>query len=127
MYFVVKAALPDPAAEKFSFDEETIYGGGKIQEGDEVYIFASDAVGGQELCAKGAVLAAKAGQDSRMSIEVKRTAKARFPLGREDLKTHHENEKESAEAELAHRLYHPATDKICGISELTAAFLDGFF
>ena len=127
MYFVVKAALPDPAAEIFSFDEKTMHGGGKIQEGDEVYVFASDHRGGKGLCAKGAVTAAKAGEDSRMSIEVKRTAKARFPLGREELKAHHESEKESAEAELAQRLYHPATNKISGISELTAAFLDGFF
>jgi len=124
MYFVVKAALPDPTAEKFSFDEKTVHGGGKIQKGDEVYVFASDHKG---LCVKGAVIAAKAGEDSRMAIEVKRTAKARFPLGREELKAHHESEEEGAEAELAQRLYHPATNKISGISELTAAFLDGFF
>jgi len=127
MYFVVKAALADPAAESFSFDEKTMYGGKKIQEGDDVYIFASDHKGGKGLCAKGVVTAAKAGEGIRMSVKVKRTAKARFPLGREELKSHRENEEESAEAELAWRLYHQATNKISGISELTAAFLDGFF
>lgn len=127
MPYVVKAALTDPAADSFSFDEKTMWDGKKIRTGDEVYIFGSDHRGGKGLCAKGEVTAVKPGEGIRVAIEVKRTALARFPLGRTELKPHSEKRDDSPEAEIGWKLYHQATNKIAGISELTGAFLDGFF
>jgi hypothetical protein len=127
MPFVVKAALTDPAAATFSFDEKTMWDGKKIKAGDEIYIFASDHMGGNGLCAKGEVTAVKPGEGIRVAIDVKRTAIARAKLGRAELKPHSEKQDDSPEAEIGWRLYHQATNKIAGISELTAAFLDGFF
>jgi hypothetical protein len=127
MPYVVKAALADPAAKTFSFDEKTMWDGKKVKPGDEIYIFASDHMGGKGLCAKGEVTAAKPGPGIRVSIDVRRTALARFPLGRDELKPHREKRDGSPEAEIGWRLYKQATNKIAGISELTAAFLDGFF
>jgi hypothetical protein len=127
MPYVVKAALADPKAHAFSFDEKTMWDGKKIKTGDEIYIFASDHMGGTGLCAKGEVTAVKPGEGIRVAIDVRRTAIARAKLGREELKPHREKRDGSPEAEIGWRLYKQATNKIAGISELTAAFLDGFF
>jgi hypothetical protein len=127
MPYVVKAALADPAAEKFSFDETTMWDGKKIKTGDEIYIFAAGHKDGSGLRAKGEVTEVRPGEGIRVFVEVKRTAIARARLGRQELKPHRDKQDGSPQAEIGWRLYKQATNKIAGISELTAAFLDGFF
>src|SRR5579871_3286552 len=93
--YVVKAQVRDPAALAFSFLRiKTMYGGKKIALGDEVFLFASETEGGAGLIARGYVTKAtptplKPGigrQTPRVTIEVKRTARAKRRFGRAELK-----------------------------------------
>ena len=66
----------------------------------------------------------------RVSIEVKRTATAKRPLGRDALRPFIGKPhigKSDPRAELAHRLYKQATDKIIGVSDAAAVVLEGCF
>ena len=62
-----------------------------------------------------------------MSITVRLTAKARRPLGRRELKPYRERVDDRPQTEIARKLYRQATNKIAGISEKAAEFLNGFF
>ena len=62
-----------------------------------------------------------------MSVTVKRTALVRRPLGRSDLKPFSDWKDGRPATELNFKFYRQATNKIVGISNETAAFLDGFF
>jgi len=62
-----------------------------------------------------------------VSIEVRRVAKAKRNLGRDDLKAFSDWDDGKPETELNFKFYRQATNKICGISEGTAAFLRKFF
>src|SRR4029450_3126934 len=93
--FAIKAEVSDPQAKTFAFKAQKImYGGKHIAEGDTIFIFASENEGGQGLIARGVVSSAEAGarkpgiarQTPRVSITVRRTARARRPLGRGQLK-----------------------------------------
>ena len=95
MVFVIKAEVRDPRAKTFTFTAlKTMYGGKDIAPGDRVFVFASETEGGQGLVARGVVTSAepvakKAGiarQTPRVTVTVERTAVARRPLGRADLK-----------------------------------------
>src|SRR6476619_1521506 len=95
MAFAIKAEIPDPRAKAFSLvAQKTMYGGKQIAEGDTVFVFASENEGGQGLIARGIVTYVKAiakkrsiaRQTPRVSVTVKRTALARRPLGRNELK-----------------------------------------
>jgi hypothetical protein len=136
MAFVVKAEIRDPRAKTFTFAaQKTMYGGKRIAEGDTVFIFASENEGGRGLVARGVVssaeaIAKKAGlarQTPRVSVAIKRTAFAKRPLGRSELKRFSEWKDGRPETELNFKFYRQATNKIGGISDSTAAFLDGFF
>jgi hypothetical protein len=136
MAYVIKAQVDEPRAESFVFTAAaTMYGGKQIGEGDIVYIFASEHDGGQGLIARGVVTAAEAiartpgiaRQTPCVSVAVKRTAIARRPLGRSDLKPFKDWKDGQAQTELNFKFYRQATNKIGGISEEAAAFLDGFF
>jgi hypothetical protein len=112
-----------------------MYGGKHIAEGDAVFLFASENEGGQGLFARGVVTAAepvakKRGverQTPRVSVTIKRTALAKRPLGRSDLKPFNDWKDGRPETELNFKFYRQATNKIVGLSDEAAAFLDGFF
>src|SRR4051812_27950656 len=136
MAFAIKAEVGNPRAKTFAFiAQKTMYGGKRIAQGDTVFVFASENEGGQGLIARGVVTAAIAvartpgieRQTPRVSITVRRTALAARPLGRAELKPFSDwNDGEPA-TELNFKFYRQATDKIVGLSDEAAAFLDGFF
>jgi hypothetical protein len=134
--FVIKAEMGDPRAKTFAFSaQKTMYGGRHIAEGDTVFLIASENEGGPGLVARGVVTSAtqvarKRGivrQTPRVSITVRRTSLAKRPLGRRELKPFIDWDDGRPETELNFKFYRQATNKIGGISEEVAAFLDGFF
>jgi hypothetical protein len=134
--FAIKASIDDPSAQAFSFpSQKTMYGGKRIAEGDTIYLFASENEGGQGLVACGIVTAAApvariAGaqrQTPRVSITVRRTALAKRPLGRRELKPFTDWDDGRPETELNFKFYRQATNKIVGLSAEAAAFLGTFF
>ncbi len=115
--------------------QKTMYGGKHIARDDTVFVFASENEGGKGLIARGVVTSAAevarkrgiARQTPPASVTIKCTALARRPLGRSELK-HSTNWKDGRpETELNFKFYRQATNKIIGLSEEAAAFLDGFF
>lgn len=136
MTFAIKIEIRDTRAKTFAFiAQKTMYGGKQIATGDTVFIFASENEGGQGLIARGVVtsaqaIARKAGverQTPRVSIAVRRTATAKRPMGRSELKQFRNWKDGRPETELNFKFYRQATNKIVGISEETAKFLDGCF
>lgn len=136
MAFAIKAEVRDPRAKAFAFvAQKTMYGGKRIAKGDTVFVFASENEGGQGLVARGVVTSAevipkKRGiprQTPRVSITVRCTALAKQPLGRSEVKHFTRWTDGRPETEVNFKFYRQATNKIVGISEETAAFLDGFF
>lgn len=134
--FAIKAEIGDPRAKTFSFTaQRTMYGGKRIATGDAIFVFASENEGGQGLVAHGIVTSATAvakrrgvaRQTPRVSITVRRTALAKRPLGRSQLKSFADWNDGRAETELNFKFYRQATNKIVGLSAETAAFLRGFF
>lgn len=136
MVFAIKAALNDPSAALLVFDaHKTMYGGKAIAAGDTIYLFASENEGGRGLVARGVVVAAEptprrpglARQTPRVSITVRPTAFAKQPLGRADLRPFAQWNDGQAQSELNFKFYRQATDKIVGISDAAAAFLEARF
>lgn len=136
MAFAIKAEVRDPRAATFTFTgQKTMYGGKHIAEGDSIFIFASENEGGQGLVARGVVTSAAAvarkpglaRQTPRVTIAVSRTALARRPLGRRELKPFTDWDDGRPETELNFKFYRQATNKIVGLSDAAAAFLNGFF
>ena len=136
MTFAIKADVRDLRARRFTFTaQKTMYGGKGIAEGDAIYVFASENEGGPGLIASGVVTAARAlpkksgieRQTPRVSIIVRRTAIATRRLGRNELKRFADWNDGRPETELNFKFYRQATNKIVGISDPAAAFLDGFF
>jgi hypothetical protein len=134
--FVIKAEVGNPQAKTFAFTaQKTMYGGKHIAKGDTVFIFASENEGGTGLISCGVVTSAEAipkkrsiaRQTPRVSVTVRRTALAKRRLGRSELKPFKNWKDGRPETELNFKFYRQATDKICGISDKTAAFLRGFF
>jgi len=135
MRFAIKAEIRDPAAEGFVFPaQKTMYGGKRIAAGDAVFLFASENEGGAGLIGHGLVTAAEAvprragveRQTPRVSIAVRLVARAARPLGRRELKGFSDWSDGRPEMELNFKFYRQATNKIVGLSEEAAAFLDGF-
>ena len=133
---MIKTGVGDPGAATFVFDaQKTMYGGKQIAEGDAIFVFASENEGGPGLVARGIVTAARAiakkpgvaRQTPRVSITLRRTARAQRRLGRAELRPHADWHDGRPETELNFKLYRQATNKIVGISEAAAAFLRGFF
>ncbi len=136
MIYAIKAEVSDPGADRFAFNaQKTMYGGKHIAQGDRIFIFASENEGGSGLIVSGVVTAAKAvprkagiaRQTPRVSLIVKRTALAKRRLGRSELKRFSDWNDGRPETELNFKFYRQATNKIVGLSDETAAFLDGFF
>ena len=136
MMFAIKAEVRYPWAERFVFSaQKTMYGGKHIAKGDTIFVFASENEGGPGLIASGVVTSAKAiakkrgiaRQTARVSIIVRRTALAKRPLGRSELKLFSDWNDGRAATELNFKFYRQATNKIAGISDKAAAFLHRFF
>jgi hypothetical protein len=136
MAFAIKAAVADPQAAAFAFTaQKTMYGGKHIAEGDTVFIFASENEGGQGLIACGVVTSSVAvaktpgiaRQTPRVSVSVRRTVRAKRPLGRRELKHFTDWNDGQPGTELNFKFYRQATNKVAGISDDAAAFLDKFF
>ena len=136
MAFAIKAEVHDPRAKTFAFvAQKTMYGGKSITKGDAVFVFASENEGGHGLIARGVVTFAEvipkrrgtARQTPRVSITVRRTALAKQPLGRAEVKPFAKWTDGRPETEVNFKFYRQATNKIVGISDEAAAFLDGFF
>jgi hypothetical protein len=112
-----------------------MYGGKRIAAGDTIFLFASENEGGHGLVARGIVVSAEpvaklpdiGRQTPRVSITVWRSALAKRPLGRRELKSFADWDDGRPETELNFKFYRQATDKIIGISDETAAFLEGSF
>jgi hypothetical protein len=136
MAFAIKTEVRDLRAKTFVFAaQKTMYGGKNIAKGDKLFIFASENEGGQGLFARGVVTSAEAvakkrgvaRQTPRVSIAVKRTALARLPLGRAELKRFTDWNDGKSETELNFKFYRQATNKIVGISDQATMFLDRCF
>jgi hypothetical protein len=136
MTFAIKAEVSDPRAETFAFDaQKTMYGGKHIAQGDRIFVFASENEDGLGLIASGVVISATAvpkkrgiaRQTPRVSITIRRTALAKRPLGRSELKFFSDWDDGRPETELNFKFYRQATNKIIGISDEAAAFLRGLF
>jgi len=136
MAFAVKAEIGDSKAKTFAFTaQKTMYGGKQIATGDTVFLFASENEGGQGLVARGIVTSSEAvakkrgiaRQTPRVSLVIKRTALAKRPLGRSELKRFDNWNDGQPETELNFKFYRQATNKIVGITDEAAAFLSGFF
>jgi len=136
MKFAIKANVSDPRAKRFTFSaQKTMYGGKHIAKGDTIFVFASENEGGPGLIASGVVASAKAiakkrgaaRQTPRVSITVTRTALAKRPLGRSELKRFCNWNDDQPETELNFKFYRQATNKIVGISDEAATFLHAFF
>ena len=134
--FAIKVPISDVNSKTFVFREQkTMYGGKRIAEGDVIFVFASENEGGRGLIARGVVTSASAVakrrgialQTPRVSITVRRTALAKRPLGRDELKRFSQWKDGRPETELNFKFYRQATSKIVGISAEAAAFLGGFF
>jgi len=136
MAFAIKAEVVDPRARTCAFiAQKTMYGGKRIAEGDTVFVFASENQGGQGLIARGIVshaeaIAMKRGiarQTPRVSVTIRRTALAKRPLGRRELKHLTDWKDGQPGTELNFKFYRQATNKIVGISDKAASFLSKCF
>jgi hypothetical protein len=134
--FAIKADIRDPGARTFAFSaQKTMYGGKHIAEGDAIFLFASENEGGTGLVARGEVTSVEAvprkpgieRQTPRVSMTLRRTALALRPLGRRELKPFNNWGDGQPPTELNFKFYRQATNKIVGISDEAADFLDGFF
>jgi hypothetical protein len=136
MAYAIKAEVVDPRARTFTFTaHKTMYGGKLIAEGDAVFVFASENEGGQGLIARGIVSHAKATrkkrgvarQTPRVSVTINRTALAKRPMGRRELKHLTDWGDGRPGTELNFKFYRQATNKIAGISARAASFLSKCF
>ncbi|MBN8933430.1 MAG: hypothetical protein J0G97_16750 [Rhizobium pusense] len=136
MDYAIKTEIPDPDAVEYSFlEQKTMYGGKHIMAGDTIYLFSSENEGGCGLVARGTVIDAvevprKANvvrQTPRVSLKVRRSDLASRPLGRCELAQHKDWDDGKPETELNFKFYRQATDKVIGLSDSAAAFLNGFF
>ncbi len=136
MAYAIKAEVVDPRARTFTFSaQKTMYGGKRIAAGDTAFIFASENDGGQGLIARGIVTHAAAipkkrgiaRQTPRVSVTIRRTALAKRPLGRRELRHLTDWKDGQPGTELNFKFYRQATNKIVGISDEAASFLDRCF
>lgn len=134
MAFAIKATVEDGELETFSFTaQKTMYGGRAVAIGDTVFVFASEKSGGRGLVARGVVWSVEAvaprpgvaRQTPQVSLTAGQTGRALRPLGRGELKAFAGTD--GPEGELHFKFYRQATDKVVGLSDAAAAFLDTFF
>lgn len=135
MPFAAKIHVPDLSSDVFDFvAAKTMYGGKNVSVGDVIFIFDSENEGGAGLFARGVVVRADAVRKARIgrgtprvNIIVKRTSVAKRRLGRSELKKFTDWNDDRPETELNFKFYRQATNKIVGISQDAASFLETFF
>jgi hypothetical protein len=136
MTFAIKTEVGEPRAKRFAFKaQKTMYGGKRVAEGDTIFVFASENEGGRGLIARGIVTSAEAiakkrgvaRQTPRVSVTIRRTALAKRPLGRNQLKLFTVWHDGRPATELNFKFYRQATNKIVGISAQAAEYLNEFF
>jgi hypothetical protein len=136
MAFAIKTEIDNPNVKTFAFTaQKTMYGGKRIAKGDTIFLFASENEGGKGLVSRGVVTSAellprKRGihrQTPRASLTIGSAQQAKRPLGRNDLKHRTDWNDGDPKTELNFKFYRQATNKIVGISDKTAVFLDKFF
>ena len=136
MAFAIKAEILNPRTKLFEFTaQKTMYGGKNVAEGDTIFVFASENEGGRGLIARGVVISAEAiprkrgiaRQTPRVSLSVRRTALAKRPLGRAELKPLTDWKDGQPGSELNFKVYRQATNKIIGLSDEAASLLETFF
>ena len=136
MAYAIKAEVGDPGADSFAFvAQKTMYGGKHVAAGDTIFVFASETQGGQGLVARGVVTSAEPvprradleRQTPRVSVTIRRTALAQRPLSRRELKPLEDWSDGQPGTELNFKFYRQATNKIVGLSDAAAAFLETFF
>ncbi len=136
MAFAIKAQVEDPQATLFAFTaQKTMYGGKNVSEGDVIFVFASENEDGLGLVARGVVTSTEAvprrrgtaRQTPRVSVIIRRTALAKRSLGRAHLKHLTNWDDGQPGTELNFKFYRQATNKLVGISDEAAAFLEAFF
>lgn len=136
MAFAIKAEIRDLEAKQLDFAaQKTMYGGKHIAAGDTIYLFASENEGGHGLVARGVVTRAEAiarkpgieRQTPLVSVSVTVTGRARLLLGRRELRPHAKWNDGQPATELNFKFYRQATNKIVGISDTAAEYLNGFF
>jgi hypothetical protein len=136
MIFAIKTSVPDPQPDIFTFTQQkTMYGGKLVASGDTIFVFASENEGGRGLIAQGVVTYVKAvarkpglaRQTPRVSMQVRKTALAKRPLGRLELKSFNNWNDGRPETELNFKFYRQATNKLIAISDEPATFLRRFF
>jgi hypothetical protein len=134
--FAIKAEVVDSSAKTFRFiAQKTMYGGKLIAKGDMIFVFASENEGGHGLIARGIVTHAEAipkkrgivRQTPRVNVNIRRTALAKRPMGRRQLKPLNDWKDGRPGTELNFKFYRQATNKIIGISDEAALFLDKCF
>ena len=132
MSYVIKVEIGDATAPTFTFAaQKTMYGGKLVRVGDEMFLFASENEGGVGLVGVGIVTSAAATprrpglarQTPRVTIAVRRTARATRAMGRPQLRPFVDWADERPETELNFKLYRQATNKVVGITPSAAAFL----
>jgi hypothetical protein len=134
--YLIKTEIKDTQSKTWTFErQKTMYGGKRIARGDTIFVFASETEGGLGLIAQGVVTAAEPTsrregverQTPRVSIKVKCTAQATRPLGRKELRPFNDWDDGRPETELNFKFYRQATNKIGGVSEEAAKFLQSCF
>jgi hypothetical protein len=134
--YAIKTEIRELNASSWTFDnQKSMYGGKRISEGDQIFVFASENEGGPGLIACGIVTAARPTptvpgvqrQTPRISITVGRTGNAAQSLGRAELTRFRDWDDGRPETELNFKLYRQATNKIVGLSEGAAVFLRACF
>jgi hypothetical protein len=134
--FAIKTEIVNPRSKVFAFKaQKTMYGGKLIAAGDPVYLFASENEGGCGLIARGVVTSAEATprkrnvarQTPRVSLTIRSIARAKRHLGRSEPKPLTDWNDGRPDTELNFKFYRQATNKVIGISNDAAKFLDKFF
>ena len=135
MAFAVKAAIRDPGVNTLTLRaQKTMYGGKHVAKGDTVFVFASETDGGHGLIARGVVTSAKAiakgvgvtRQVPRVSISVRRTGRAKRPLGRSELKHFSDWDDGGTGSRLNFSSSARRRTRSSAYRDKAAAFLDGF-
>lgn len=125
--FAVKSAPARENAGLLEFEEKTMWRGKAIRPGDHVFLFAAEHNGGHGLYARGVVAEADRREGIRVWVKVRRTQAASRPLGRAELRAFRDLAEGGPGAEIDHKLYRQATNKIAGVSDAAASFLSAYF
>lgn len=129
MAFVVKSAVGGPltVGSTVTVVEKAMYGGWAVAAGEDVFVFDSDHQGGAGLCARGVITSVERAAEHRWKAQIRVEARARHPLGREELRPYRDLDDGSPEGEIARKLYRQATNKVAAVGDAEVDYLMSFF